>query len=109
MTDEPVATAIRSVLLRAGLLLAWAPIIILAPWLVVATHQYMPTILQNFLFFWPQAVLPLATYQGMPPNVGPRVWPGWWLLYWLAIMGAFSAATRKVRPLWAFALAGVVI
>jgi len=96
-------------LVRAALFVAWVPIVALAPILVVVAHKVMPTALQNFLFSWPQAALPYNTFHGAPPQVGARIWPGLWLLYWLAIAAAFAFVTRRFRPLRAFLLAGLVI
>jgi hypothetical protein len=103
------SATIRLALVRAGLMTLWLPIMLGAPLLVTAFPRLLPAPVENFLFFWPQAALPLQTFHGAPPQVGAHVWPGWWAFYWLAVIAGFSLGARRLRPLWAFVGAGLVI
>ncbi len=71
--------ALRAPAIRACLLILWIPIIAIGPFVVFGLHRFMPPLIQNLLFFWPQAAFPVNTYHGAPPQVGARVWPGWWV------------------------------
>lgn len=93
--------------IRAALFALWAPIIASGPYLVVGMHRFMPRLVQNLLFIWPQAAFPANTYHGAPPHIRARLWAGWWVLYWTAVVLAFAIVTRRLRPAWSFVLAGV--
>lgn len=97
----------RAAAVRAALLLLWVPIVLLVPLLVLGLHRHLPSALENLLFVWPLAAFPLDTYHGAPPHAGARVWPGWWVIYWILVLIAFAFRTRRIRLSWAFALAGL--
>jgi hypothetical protein len=109
VTDPTAPSRARTSARNAALLFAWAPIVLGSPLLAILAHSFLPTSVSNWLFFWPQMAYPYNTFTAPPPQAGPRLWPGFWILFWLVVAAGFVWRVGLLRPRTVFLLAGVVV
>jgi hypothetical protein len=93
---------------RLSAFVAWFPLALIGAFVALSLPR-LPAGLGNALFFFPQFAFPYNTFTAAPPNPGPRVWPGFWIMYWALVGIAFAVSTRQRRVWSAFLIAAPTI